>query len=312
MLVKFIKCISLVLVCAYIAACGGGGGGGAPASAEVVDPYESWPYKSEADLPEGIYFLYHYPYTKINSLTVRQKNCNVSHLRDEQGDCNLFTGNIELLDDVNKYFVSNSSFTYYRLNDLTFNNALEMDIEFDATFESYNYKLKKSKIKNRFERFQVALPSDKRVWVLEAKNAPRQFKVKNHLSYRFQYALVRFTDTFYINNFEMWDSNEKNITNRLKAYFEPLDVYYTPRAWSTFYQTDFEVLATDIVEPHGTHYVDAIPPGLTCVVPMLDGYLNAPLGWAGCQYNLDSPENIDAQNFRYVDLDLTILMVNPY
>ena len=300
-----------------LSACGGGGGGHAPDDepAEVVDPYANWPYKNEADLPEGIYFIYHYPYTKINNLTVRQKNCSDGHyfrVGQDEMDCELFNGDISLLDEVNKYYVSGSGLTYYRINDLTLSDDLEMDIEFDVLFESYHYKLKKSVIKNRFERFQVALPSDKRVWVLEAKNSPRQFKVKNHLAYRFAYAIIRFTDTFYINNFEMWDNNENNITNRLKAYFEPLDVYYTPRAWSTFYDTDYEVLDTMVIEPFGTHYVDAIPPGLTCVVPMLNGYFNAPLGWAGCQYNLDTPENIDAQNFRYTDLDLTILMVNPY
>jgi len=160
--------------------------------------------------------------------------------------------------------------------------------------------------------FSEALASDKRVWIMGAQNAPRTFWVDNFTDYTFEYALIRLTDSFYFNNFDMWEQNEQNITNRLFSYFEPLSNNYQAFSWSELYFTDYEVLATGIVNPYDIHFLDAIPPGLTCVVPLLQGFLNAPIGLSGCQYNLDTAENIDAQLYRSVDLTIVDSMLLPY
>ena len=306
MIKLYLKTGIILILTSVLTACGGGSG-----DYGYYTPltYADSPYKSTSDLPEGLYITYRYPFTRINNLIVyTRKNCSVS----ATNDCIVYSGSPEWLPDSEKFHISGQTQTYYRVSDLLDNIHITEDYDFNMSFESYNYTAKKSNLSSKLWHFAETYPSDKRVWVMQAQNAPRQFWVDNFTDYTFEYALIRFTDNFYLFNFDMWDSNEQNITNRLFAYFEPLSFNYQAYSWRQLYPTAYEVLDTGYIYPYEAGFLDAIPPGLTCVVPLLNGQLNAPMGLAGCQYNLDTPENIDAQLPRSFDLTITDSMLLPY
>lgn len=288
-----------------LTACGGGSGKG-----HVDFTYQfTASYKTTDNLPEGLYITYAHPFTKINNMEVRsKKNCVIT----DDNDCVLYSGSPELLPDTEKYYVAATGQTYYRLSDLTDNVNLSDKYEYDMTFESYNYKHKKSELNEQFWRFEESLPSDKRVWVMHARNSERHFWVENNTEFTFEYALIRFTDTYYLNNFEMWDDNELDITERLQSFFEPRSDNYHAHSWSELYDEDFEVINVSEITPFDMHLVDAVPPGLTCVVPLLYGEFNAPIGWSGCQYNLNTTENIHAQYYRDYNLQFSRANLYPF
>ena len=284
-----------------LSACGGG-----TSSDTYQTPFFGYfSYFTVDDLPEGVYVTYKHPYTNINSMRLTEVgNC----VEIFSGDCDVFNGSPEYLPSYDKYYVASTGQTYYLISDLSDNPYSEEEYEYDMEVVSYDFPDEPSTILNNYWHFSEASTLDKRIWVIEVDGISREFYVRNSTLDTYDYALIRFTDYFAYTRFVAGTYTKAEVESNLQEYFEPSFYYYVAHSWSELYSTDFEVLDVFTISGFDTQIVEAVPGGLTCVVPLLDGYLNAETGLSGCQYNTDDGVDYTVQQPRYYDLDITYLM----